>query len=469
MDPTPPRANFPLAAKIVFGLALASLIIYVAAYGYPIAYADHWDTLEFVINREAGRYDIGRMFGLHDAHWHASGYAVNFALTDLFGFNARNDAFANVALGALTALIAMPMAANTASTPFRSALAASVAAAFILSLDQASNWLWAFQTALFMSTFGAVAFAALATGQKFGWLHLLGMMAAAAAGIYGFATAFVLLPLGMIILAFRIWRAAHIQAARPAHLAAWTVFCGAIAAHYVMSVAHRAGETNVVTDGMAGIGLFEGIGTLVMFVLVFVGANISGGTDTAALIALIISLPCFVLAYRRTVAAGERIEDLLPILTLMAIGIGMAGLIGIGRMEHSYSQGAVSRYLSFSQFFWLGAALWFIRVMPAPGTVWRSPNRLAIAAMVCLSILGVAKIENTVRIAGKGAEVHAALAGAAEQMRADYPLLREATMEAAGRAQNMKRAQRHIDYLAMKGWPPFDRPVSDLGDDGRAE
>ena len=50
-----------------------------------------------------------------------------------------------------------------------------------------------------------------------------------------------------------------------------------------------------------------------------------------------------------------------------------------------------------------------------------------------------------------------------------YPVVEYETMKAAGRVDNMDRAKRHLDYLAQKGWPPFDAPVSKPADTSTAD
>jgi len=456
MDENTPKIGYNKAGVGIGLAAFAVLFAYTFVYAFRVPFADHWDEIRFLIQHEAGNTDW--FFAIHGGHWHSTGYAVNMALTALTGFNPVNESLASVVLGGLACIVMMPTAARMAPTGRRPVIASGLAAILLLSLDQASNWLWGWQTAVFVNILGCVSFTVLACSDRFGWLQFFGMMMSALVAIFAFATALALPFIGLLVIAFRVWGPTKREPASVLHFLAWAIFTMCISALYWTSLTQVSALAGITSGDLAPGGILELVSYLAQFVLAYIGAAISGGTDTAAFVAMLIGSICLIYAVRRSIQRGDTIDDILPSLILMAIALGAAGFTALGRSDYGHMQALVSRYLSFSSLFWLGAGLWFLRVLPPLSALKSKPSSGLIMFTVCLAILCLAKTENIVRAAGNGMELSNQLSESAQTLKAEYPDISTELIYSLGQVGGPKsheRIRRDIQYLHDNGLPPF--------------
>lgn len=170
---------------------------------YRAPYYDHWDIVPLFASQQAGSLAMGDLFALHGNHWHASGYAVMLGLAEVTGMRhwvecLASVPFAGIGFAALARLLDRSVAVWNV-TQVRIWLF-GIAAFFLFSLDQAGNWLWGWQVAVFINIAGTLwTIERLSAGPPNVTQTSVAALATMAA-VYGFGTGWVLLPVGYALL-----------------------------------------------------------------------------------------------------------------------------------------------------------------------------------------------------------------------------------------------------------------------------
>ncbi len=457
MTEKPRQGSYPKGAVFLAFVLLVVLGAYTYTYAYPLPFGDHWDEIRFLAEADKGNFRW--LFGIGGGHFHTTGYALNYLLNVSIGFNPLVQCLISVFIAGFTLLLAIPLAVRVVGSQARAAVGASLAVFLILSLDQASNWLWGWQTAVFIAIFGYILFTYSATADVLRWRYLVGMTVGALLAIYAFATAFALLPIGLIILGYRAFGPTERPRVSPLKFLFWLAFCFAVIVHYVLALQATPRGDGGAYETLADTDLIELITHVILYVIVFLGAGISGGNDSSTFIAVLVGAVCLVFAVQQSIKRGDTVDDLMPALTLMAIGAGAACLAALGRVEFGYTQALVSRYVSFSNLFWLGAGLWLFRVFPSPKSLLTHRTNWSIIASFCLGTLMVAKVENTIRGATSGITLSTEIAAESALLVETYPEISAETLIALGRTNpaSHDRIREDITYLHEHGWPPFHK------------
>ena len=382
--------------------------IYVALFHFKAPFFDQWSFVFLYGDIKEGGDGFERMFELHGAHWHATAYAILYGLTELTGMNHFYEgmvsvAFAGLGFVGLAKLITRGAAAESirSTTPLLLALAA----AMWFSLDQAINFLWTWQVAIFVNTAGAVWTVYFLTGDKISVFRFIGALLATTAAILSFATGLTLLPIGAVLLALHLRN----SVGRNGRLTmlftgVWLVYSSALAVAYW--------QLNFAAEGAYGsdVAALPDEGSVLpvyaLFFVKFIASPIAKFTTDLAIPVFLLGGFLFIWAIRRSdihVRALRISPTMLALLALMAYGVGAAILTGLGRaVEFGASQGSSSRYISFGNFFWIGLIMMVLMASAKAGKL--SMKFPMSAPLVIIIVLLVLKTGNTISIGKKFAE-----------------------------------------------------------------
>ena len=413
-------------------LLAVGLLAMTLAWHLPMMLWDHLDLVPLLQAAEAG--SLGREFWqLHGGHWHAAAYALLLATAMLSAGQPWLDCLLSWMLLVAFALGVQRLAADARTAAARSTDAPAASAWWLLLPGLAlypghlANLQWGWQVAVFVCLLGVVVTLFALTRARLDWRHNGLALAASLLALASFATAIALVPTVLVLLALRsdLSRRQRLLAALP-----WLLLAGLLAAYYARLSLHAP-------------SVAAGPGTLLVYVLNFLGAGIARFATTlapvlaaAALLLVLLRLPS---------ALGRR--HCLPWLGFMlfaglaavAVAFGRAGDYGAG---HAFA----TRYVSFSSLFWLG----FVGLLLDRDAGQPTPRWLQATLAGVLLFAVVNAVQMGARAARLAAEGHAT-AGA---IRASYPQVDEALLRAIYFDQP-EIARERLQHLHERGYPPF--------------
>jgi len=141
------------------------LLFFVVTLAFSILYHwsapvnDHWYIMKLFTKLHDGHLVPSDLFKLHGAHWHASGYVVQLALAEMTAMTHWVESAGSVLFAGL-GFFAIARMLDRCIDHFRVWPATlwvyGLSSFFYFSLDQAANWLWVWQVAVFISNAAAV-------------------------------------------------------------------------------------------------------------------------------------------------------------------------------------------------------------------------------------------------------------------------------------------------------------------------
>ncbi|MGY1408703.1 MULTISPECIES: hypothetical protein [unclassified Luteimonas] len=425
----------PLRTWFAFATLALLLLVATMAWHLPMMLWDHIDLVPMYEAWRDGTLASSAFWRIHDgSHLHVSGYAVLLLTTAASGGQPWLDCLASVCLLVLQAWILMRIAG---AAPVGRIGGIWLLALLWLALNPGHlvNLQWGWQVAVFISTLGAVATIALLTRPGLSAIGNLLAVLLASLGVLGFSTTLAVFPIALGLLALHpgLSRAQRVLFALP-----WLLAGGAL--------------LGWVWAGRGAAAGAPGLGTLLMYVLNYLGAGVSRLATTAAPVWAAVALATAVWA-----AARRWQPALLPWLALMLFGIGCALLTALGRAaEYGAEHAFVTRYVSFSSLFWFG---WIGLMLVAWRDVqpaWRRWVR------PLLSVLLVFLLGNGIHMAKQARELHVRAEGYAAHIRASWPDVDAGVMEAAY-GWRAEAAHGYLGVLRARGFAPFDRASQPAG------
>ena len=331
-------------------LCFGTTLIFSLLFYYRAPFHDHWSIVPLYSSLQSGNLGVSDLFALHGNHWHASAYLLQLGLSPLTGMGHWAESLASVIIAGFGFFALVRLLVRT-DTPKAMAWLIGSAAFFFFSLDQAGNWLWGWQVAVFLNMAGALwAIERLSAGAPTVLNTGLAVMATAVS-IYAFATGWVLIPIGWVLLSvYGGWRSHQGRFA----LLIWTGFAAAMAIHFFLAKRAMAGlETQTGLPPLADINTLLG---LTHYTLNFLASPI-------VRFARDISVPITLLGAGLTVLALRRLYQkdpkrvwtrTAPLLALAAYAMGAGLLTALGRWEmYGVKQAFVSRYITFGTLYWI--------------------------------------------------------------------------------------------------------------------
>lgn len=399
-------------AGVLFAITLAFSLIYY----YRAPFHDHWDIVSYFARLQDGTLSFSDLFGLHGNHWHASGYLVQLGLGEVTSMGHWAESLTSVLIAGLGFLALARMLARSLrqfEAEQMSAWVFAAAAFFLFSLDQAANWLWGWQVAVFINVSGALwAIERLTCGPP--RVRNTGLaIIAASASVYAFGTGWALVPIGFALL---LLQGALKSRQGIASLVLWSAFTGLLLWHFSLaltdsSAAYTVDSTPDFTDPNALLGMLH-------YAINFVASPVIRFARDSSIPAFLIGagLLAWSLWTLRTVAKDKLLEGAAPLLALAAYAMGAGLLTAIGRWEgFGVKHAFVSRYISFGTLFWIAVfALALIAIA-------RSQTGTRKGALGAIGLLFVLKIGNIPSVVQKTVGLSQEIKSAAAVLAEDYP------------------------------------------------
>lgn len=394
----------------------AATLIFSLLFYYRAPFHDHWDIVPYFAKLQDGELGFSDLFALHGNHWHASGYIVQLALGELTGMGHWAESLVSVLVAGL-GFLALARLLDRSLRQFEAASMTpyvfGAAAFFLFSLDQAANWLWGWQIAVFINISGALwAIERLSAGPPTVVNTTLAMIAAALS-IYAFGTGWALVPIGFALLF--VYGATSSRQGFVC-LAMWAAFTALLLWHFSLaltdsSAAYAVESTPSLTDPTAILGLLH-------YAINFVASPVVRFARDSSVVFFFIGsgLLTWSLWTLRTVAKNQLLKAVTPFLALAAYSFGAGLLTAIGRWEvFGVKHAFVSRYISFGTFFWIAV---FTLTLIAIARSSHSSRKFAIGLVGLLFVLKIGNIPSVVqKTVGLSIEIKVA----ADQLARTYP------------------------------------------------
>ena len=399
-----------------------SLICFLVVLGFSLTFYyrapfhDHWDIVPFYASLQSGELRLEDLFALHGNHWHASAYAVMLVVSPFTDMAHGVEAFLSVlfaGLGFLALVRMLSVNMRRLDVSSASAWAFGICGFFYFSLDQAANWLWGWQVAVFINLAAALwALERLTIGAPTLRNTVLAAIAAAIA-VYAFGTGWVLIPIGYALLVLfgglktpQGWGA----------LAIWTVLTALLLWHFSLALNDSAAaySANTLPD-MLALETWIGLGH---YTINFIASPVVRFARDSSVIAALIGFGLMFWAIW-TLREGERqklLRGIAPFMAMAAYAIGSGLLTAIGRWEmFGVKQAFVSRYISFGTFFWIAV---FVLVIFAIAKARPRRHRTVLAL---IGLLFVLKLGNIPSVVQKSVDISHQIEASVDALRQTYP------------------------------------------------
>ncbi len=426
----------PVRIRMAFAASTALLLAATLAWHLPMMLWDHIDLVPMYEAWQDGTLATSAFWQVHDgSHLHVAAYAVLLATTWASGGQPWLDCLASLVLLVLQAVVLMRIAG---AAPGHRIQGPWWLVLLLVALypGHLANLQWGWQVAVFISTLGAVVAIALLTRENLPVTSNLLAVAAGCIGVLGFSTTLAVFPVALFLLALH---PALTVRRRLLMAVPWLLACAAL-------LAWLAAGRATPPDGVPGVG------TLVLYVLNYLGAGVSRLATAAA--------PAWAVVALLTAAwtASRRWQHaLLPWLALMLFASGCALLTALGRAgEYGPDHAFATRYVSLSSLFWFGWIGLMLVAWQDASTTWRRRVR------PLLSVLVVFLLGNGVHMTKQARELHARAEDYAAQIRASHPAVDPMLMDAAF-GWRATAATAHLDALRRRGFAPFRGAPADGG------
>ncbi len=370
--------------SLACGFMVVGLGVYVYLNYYRLPYFDSWEFVAILEQYHEGTLTWADLIARHVTHWHTAGYLAMLAGAQLTDYSHLTEAFISVLIACASFVIATYISTESfrrTDIPMSAWPVAALVAFFVLSFDQYVNWLWGWQISVHLNILGMLlcVLALTRSSLTVAWLFV-GVLGAVLA-IYSFATGLVLIPIGFALLGAR-------QACnkKPIWLAVWAVFTVAVVGHVYAEFVAGGGHQYLNQVDLFAQANFRAMFNLLTYAVNFLaGAIVRFDKD----LAVVMTSFGFVLLGLLLLQINQRklsLSGLLPVLAIIAYGAGAALLTAIGRAHLGTDHGFATRYVSFSNFYWLGTLLLLIGLLGLPNQSLTT-RRLMMATLVLLLLV----------------------------------------------------------------------------------
>lgn len=363
---------------------LAFTAVYTMVFHFQAPYFDHWDIVPFYEAAQSGTLKPADLFAQHGSHWHATGYVIMLATADITGMAHWVDPLINLILAAF-GFVALTNIIRRALIDFDAVrylpIALALAAFVHFSPDQAANWLWGWQVALFASMAGVLWCIDLLSRPGLTLPRLTVAACAAILAVYGFATAWALLPIGLALILLCPDTNLRVK------LISGAVWMGVFAALFYHFLVTDTGYAATVVHNRA---LLESVIGIAHYVGNFLGSAVARISRPGALIIAAVSSLGFLALLGIIIARGwKAVIAARALLSLIAFALGAGILTALGRWaEFGPEQAFANRYITLSNNAWLGLVILGLCLSA------RWTGKLKLLAIAALCAFGAAKTLN---------------------------------------------------------------------------
>lgn len=331
-------------------LPLIILTILILKYYVGVPFWDEWDFVGLLQRSYQGSLNFSDLLSFHNEHRPFFPRLILLGLAQLTGYSILPELIFNLimAIGIFISLFYFFKMIFSTFKIKNYLQFVPVISLVVFSLTQWENWLWGWQVQIFLNLFAVISGLQILSLQKINSGNLLISIFLGIVATFSFANGLIYWIIGLFLLNFKK------QNNKKNILIFWSVFSIGIFILYT----HLLSSPATMKENFS----MRNIIMLAYYILAFIGApliSMNGvGACMAGLTGVILFL-YFIQISRKIFF--HKLMLFLPIIALSSYSLMSAFLVSYGRYRLGILQAISSRYISFSNLFWLSLlALLFI-------------------------------------------------------------------------------------------------------------
>jgi len=368
----------------LFLLAIAPAILllgWISHYAVNVPLGDEWALVPLFEKWGSHQLSFHDLYQQHNEHRILIPKLIYLVFAQLTNWDLRAEMFFSVVLCAGTSAGIYMLLRRTLGGPPRQLLLLWAAANLLLfSPTQAQNWLWGFQLQMFIPNLCLVLTLVILTSDFPWWPRFGASVFLIGVATFSFGNGVLLWPVVALFLVLRgesKWR-----------IAAWLLAFALVVALYFPGY-YRIPRAHPLTGSWLDYP---------SYFLVFIGGALSRGREGQLLLGATITGAVALVVYAAILVhffrtRGEALRNAAPWLVLGPYVIGSAALVAYSRVNWGPNQALDSRYVTNSNYFYLGLVVLAALAMRGTERVrWRftgamlATNRATIIAVVTLTL-----------------------------------------------------------------------------------
>ncbi len=340
-----PTKTNALIIFIVLGILQSSFSITFHISG---AFADQWDFIPILEKYYTNDDWLSHIFGRHGDHFHTSAYLIMVFFASLSNWNIVWEIYAivffNISSFLILYRITIQHLFNQSNT--LTFLSSIIIGLVFFSLVHSINLIWGWQLVVHITIFGVLLTTWAFSRQKITPILFLVAVFGGLFSSFAFSCGFGVWPMGLVLIIL------HLNISRQ-HKIIYSI-CWSIVAIITLSYFFS------VTGGHFSQDLVFNPLKIFIFMMYTFGMSVSFFSLDFSLIVSIIAFTVllYVSIINFTKITDTQQKQLFNIsIGLLIFAFAAIFLISLGRAEFGYAQTRSTRYIIFSQFFWIGTIL----------------------------------------------------------------------------------------------------------------
>ena len=345
------------------GAPFLFIVILLVRYAVNVPYQDQWDMIPLLDKAYSGGLSLSELWAPHNEHRIFFPQLIMLGLARLTHWNIGYELALNLVLAlALLMVFVWQIRATTGALPLGEWYKLVPAVSLVVfSASQYQNWLWGFQSALFLNMLAATAGILLLAQRGFSWKRFILATALGVVATFSFATGVAFWPVGLLLMLVST-RGRQRFAAVLAWLALSGFAIGLFFYHF-----NVAGSASVRTALSSPL-------ECIRFLLKYTGGIVAqypgGDISFAGKFALIFgagAITVTVWSVRKLIRMGTvDWVTLLPYLGFSLYSLGSGSLAAVGRVCLGSDQAASSRYCTMVVPFWISLMVFLFLLLKSP-------------------------------------------------------------------------------------------------------
>lgn len=374
-----------LAPRVLAGLTVTAalappirLAMLVDRFGVDVPYYDEWPVVGLIRRLVDDEMELSHFAQQHSVHRVFFPRLILVYLARATGWNVRYELAVNFLLAVLLMIVAaLPVVILARRTHSVVPLfLIPVISLLIFSLAQYENWMWGWQSQIFLSLLCVSAALLMLSTAAPTYARVLGAGALGGIASFSFANGLLLWPLGLVPIVL-LGRPFTKRTASLVGL--WIVIASVVLFTYF----HDFKMPPRVDSPAAG---WSSPGNLIKSYVAYAGGAFASMKFGLALAMGAAGLAGATVMGAVIIRARTRVEVWLPGAVLMAFSLGSGVLIVAGRADYGAQQALASRYITISNLFWIGLLITAVALILDMDSIQRQRRlrRWGMAGMLAL-------------------------------------------------------------------------------------
>lgn len=340
-----------ILAIILTMVPLFFLIFMVGHFSVDIPFLDQWDFLPLLVKTRQGKLTIYDLWAQHNEHRIFFPRLIMIPLALATGWNTRYEMAINIifAVGIFLSFLFTWKKQSREEKPLPFFIL-PIVSLIIFSLNQWENWFWGWQMQILMNVFFIVWGIVCLSRSSVTWKHIISAILLGILATFSFATGVVYWLVGSIIIIYKI----------SSKKVSWLVFIVWIAASLVILALYFWSYATPPNPPSRWI-LVDRPLFFFHYLAVYIGTSLATFSLTIATLTAFFGLSIYIWYFLRLLKNGYGTHPFIIFSLGLALYALFSGfIIAVGRAAFGPMQAASSRYITFSQLFWLACIMLLI-------------------------------------------------------------------------------------------------------------